>query len=202
MRRPLEEIVLCLEDAATMAMIQEAVLGLLSREPSHGYALWQRLQSWSADPESIQTSSVYMALRRLAEADAIEVVATAPAPRPGERPRHTFAITGVGQRRLDEWLAQPPTSVEHLRLRIALAQPIDDLVTLIDWVVNALGETQRRLGVAPSRGGDEERSWGSACEMALSTLTFHELSARAQWLAEAHAQLRKLHALAAAQPRP
>ena len=79
-----------------MAMIQEAVLGLLAREPSHGYALWQTLQSWSAD-ETIQTSSVYMAIKRLADAEAIEVVALGPAPRHGERPRHTFAITEAGR---------------------------------------------------------------------------------------------------------
>jgi DNA-binding PadR family transcriptional regulator len=186
-----------------MAMIQEAVLGLLAKEPSHGYALWQKLQSWSADPEVIQSSSVYMALRRLAEAEAIEVVAFGPAPRPGERPRHTYAITDAGRERLDRWLSQQPATVEDLRLRIAVAQPVDDLNVLLEWVTAALAETQRRLGSAsPSSGhATASPSWETACEMALSTLAFHELSARAQWLAEAHAQLRRLLQLASARPR-
>lgn len=179
-----------------MAMIQEAVLGLLAREPSHGYALWQTLQRWSVD-ETIQTSSVYMAIKRLADAEAIEVVALGPAPRHGERPRHTFAITETGRDRLDRWLAQRPATVEDLRLRIAIAQPADDLLVLIDWVAQALVDTQRRLGAAPgSPVADDAPTWDSACALAMSTLSFHELSARAQWLAEAHAQLRRLHALA------
>lgn len=184
-----------------MAMIQEAVLGLLAREPSHGYALWQTLQSWSVD-ETIQSSSVYMAIKRLADAEAIEVVALGPAPRHGERPRHTFAITEAGRGRLDRWLSQRPATVEDLRLRIAIAQPADDLAVLIDWVAQALVDTQQRLGAAPApaatgaAAADEVATWESACAMAMSTLSFHELSARAQWLAEAHAQLRRLHALA------
>jgi DNA-binding PadR family transcriptional regulator len=180
-----------------MAMIQEAVLGLLAREPSHGYALWQTLQGWSAEPESIQSSSVYMALKRLAEAEAIEVIASAPGPRPGERPRHTYAITPVGRSRLDGWLAQQPATIEDLRLRIALAQPADDLSVLIEWVVGALAEIQQQLGTAPMGAREREAvSWESACALALSRLTFHEQSARAQWLAEAHAQLQRLRALA------
>ena len=186
-----------------MAMIQEAVLGLLAREPSHGYALWQTLQSWSVD-ETIQSSSVYMAIKRLADAEAIEVVALGPAPRHGERPRHTFAITEAGRDRLERWLAQRPATVEDLRLRIAIAQPADDLAVLIDWVSQALVSTQQRLGAAaaPAAAGvpDDAPSWESAAALAMSTLSFHELSARAQWLAEAHAQLRRLHAIASTHP--
>jgi DNA-binding PadR family transcriptional regulator len=187
-----------------MAMIQEAVLGLLAKEPSHGYALWQKLQSWSADPEAIQSSSVYMAIRRLADVEAIEVAAVGPAPRPGERPRHTYAITEAGRARLGRWLSQPPATVEDLRLRIAVAQPLGDLDVLLEWVTVALADTQRRLGSVVPAGvvAPGSVTWDSACEMAMSTLAFHELSARAQWLAEAHAQLRQLHELAAAPSRP
>jgi DNA-binding PadR family transcriptional regulator len=189
-----------------MAMIQEAVLGLLAREPSHGYALWQTLQSWSVD-ETIQSSSVYMAIKRLADAEAIEVVALGPAPRHGERPRHTFAITDAGRDRLGRWLSQRPATVEDLRLRIAIAQPADDLAVLIDWVAQALVDTQRRLGaapggLAPAAAVSDAPTWDSACALAMSTLSFHELSARAQWLAEAHAQLRRLHALASTHRGP
>lgn len=181
-----------------MAMIQDAVLGLLAKEPSHGYALWQTLRSWSADPESIQSSSVYMALKRLSDAGAIEVVGTAPAHGSGERPRFTFALTESGRDRLDRWLAQPPASTEQLRLRIALAQPPDDLRALTEWVVAALAQTQKRLGVRPAdpRQVAHVDAWAAASAMALAALEIRELSARAQWLAEAHAQLQKLHALA------
>jgi DNA-binding PadR family transcriptional regulator len=186
-----------------MAMIQDAVLGLLAKEPSHGYALWQTLRSWSADPESIQSSSVYMALKRLSDAGAIEVVGQAPAHGSGERPRFTFGLTESGRDRLARWLAQPPSSTEQLRLRIALAQPLDDLGVLADWVAAALAETQQRLGAAPAdpRHVAPVDAWAAANAIALSALGFRELSARAQWLAEAHAQLQTLRAAASEHQR-
>ncbi|HMJ34993.1 MAG TPA: PadR family transcriptional regulator [Baekduia sp.] len=182
-------------------MIQDAVLGLLAREPSHGYALWQTLQSWSADPESVQSSSVYMALKRLSDAGAIEVIGPAPTHGSGERPRFTFGLTEVGRDRVDKWLAHPPASTEELRLRIALAQPLDDLSALIEWVVAALAQTQKRLGSSPADRRHID-AWDAASAMALSALEFRELSARAQWLAEAHAQLQTLHILASEYQRP
>jgi DNA-binding PadR family transcriptional regulator len=187
-----------------MAMIQDAVLGLLAREPSHGYALWQTLRNWSADPESIQASSVYMALKRLSDGGAIEAVGPAPAHGSGERPRLTFALTDTGRNRYERWLAELPSSADDLRLRIALAQPPDDLSTLIAWVARALAQTQQRLGElsAKHRPGASLDPWEEQSAMAMSRLVFRELSARAQWLAEAHAQLQTLRGLAADPRRP
>jgi DNA-binding PadR family transcriptional regulator len=186
-----------------MALIQDAVLGLLAKEPSHGYALWQKLQGWSAEPESVRSSSVYMALNRLAEAGAIQAIGEAPVHGSGERPRFTFALTENGRDRLDRWLAAPPSSTDELRLRIALAQPADDLSALIEWVATALAETQKRLGAAPGHRGHDPQAdpWDVASAIALSALEFRELSARAQWLAEAHAQLQTLRALASSRLR-
>ena len=184
-------------------MIKDAVVGLLAREPSHGYALWQTLRDWSADPDSIPSSSVYMALKRLADAGVIEAVGSAPEHGSGERPRFTFALTESGRDRHERWLAEPPSSADDLRLRIALVQPPDDLATLISWVVDALAQTQQRLGAFSSehRPGAGVDAWEAQSAMAMSRLTFRELSARAQWLAEAHAQLQTLRGLATASRR-
>jgi DNA-binding PadR family transcriptional regulator len=185
-----------------MAMIQDAVLGLLAKEPSHGYALWQTLRSWSTEPQSIQSSSVYMALRRLSEAGAIEAVGPAPAHGSGERPRFTFGLTDAGRDRYERWLAEPPSSADDVRVRIVLAQPADDLAALIAWVVAALAETQKRLGdFSEHRPIARVDSWEAASAMAMSRLAFRELSARAQWLAEAHAQLQTLRGVAASTRR-
>jgi DNA-binding PadR family transcriptional regulator len=187
-----------------MAMIQDAVLGLLAREPSHGYSLWQTLRSWAADPESIQGSSVYMALKRLSDAGAIEAVGPAPTHGSGERPRFTFGLTDAGRARYERWLAESPSSADDVRLRIALAQPADDVGTLIEWVVAAMAETQKRLGdfAAEHRPVAQLDSWEAASAMAMSRLAFRELSAKAQWLAEAHAQLQTLRGLATSAQHP
>jgi DNA-binding PadR family transcriptional regulator len=177
-------------------MIQDAVLGLLAREPSHGYALWQTLRGWSADPDAIQASSVYMALKRLSDAAVIEAVGPAPEHGSGERLRFTFALTDKGRDRYERWLSEPPSSAEDVRLRLALARPADDLTALIAWVVEALADTQARLGelsaaraLSPAVADDP---WAAASAIAMSRLAFRELSARAQWLAEAHGQLQSL----------
>jgi DNA-binding PadR family transcriptional regulator len=181
-------------------MIQDAVLGLLAREPSHGYALWQTLRGWSADPDAIQGSSVYMALKRLADAGVIEAVGPAPEHGSGERLRFTFALTDKGRDRYERWLSEPPSSADDVRLRIALARPADDLTALSTWVVDALADTQERLGelsAARARGSSgTDDPWATASAIAMSRLAFRELSARAQWLAEAHGQLQSLLELA------
>jgi DNA-binding PadR family transcriptional regulator len=181
-----------------MALIQDAVLGLLAREPSHGYALRQAIQELLGEPEEIPSSSVYMAIRRLEEAGAIERAAPSPPPGSEKRPRFTYDVTELGHERFDKWLAQPPGSMGDLRLRIGLAQPLDDLSSLIDWVVAEGAQTQKRLGAAPGSRGytAPEDPWAAASAIALSALEFRALSARAQWLAEAHAQLQSLRALA------
>lgn len=198
-----------------MALIQDAVLGLLAREPSYGYALWRTMQGWSSDPDSVASSSVYMAITRMAKAGIVEPVGDSPpVPGSGKHPRHTYGLTDAGRDRLGKWLAQRPSSMDEFRLRIALAQPGDDLSALIAWVTAELAETQRRLGayasqqgrlgVAPGDRSHEapKHPWDVASAMALSALEFRELSARAQWLAEAHAQLQSLRTLAASHRQP
>jgi DNA-binding PadR family transcriptional regulator len=175
-----------------MALIQDAVLGLLAREENHGYALWQTLRSWSPDPDAIQASSVYNAVKRLADGGLVTPVDSTP--EYGDRLRVTFALTASGWGRYERWLAEPPTSADDVRVRIALAAPDADLTATIAWVVQALAETHRRLGEfathhpVPADAG----AWDAAAAMAVSRLAFRELSARAQWLAEAHAQLQAI----------
>lgn len=183
-----------------MAMIQDGVLALLARGPSHGYALWQTLRSWSADPDSVQGGSVYAALRRLEKAGALrEVVVDAAPLSTRDRPmRIDFALTDDGRARYQRWREEPPSSVEDLRLRLALVAPTDDLQSLSLWVKDELAATQLRLGAISSehRGAVQADSWEAAARLALSRLTFREVSARAQWLAEVHSQLQTLRRMA------
>lgn len=180
-----------------MALIQDAVLGLLAREENHGYALWQTLRAWSPDPDSIQASSVYNAVKRLADSGAVTPVGGTP--EYGDRLRMTFALTPAGWERYERWLTEAPASADEVRVRIALAAPGADLTATIDWVVEALAETQRRLGAFAAHHPvpATDAAWEAAAAMAVSRLAFRELSARAQWLAEAHAQLQAIARLAA-----
>lgn len=189
-------------DGNAMAMIQDAVVGLLAREENHGYALWQTLRAWSPDPESIQASSVYNAVKRLSDAGVVAPVQPA-TPVYGDRLRVTFRLTETGWDRYARWLTERPASADDVRLRIALAKPGADLSATIEWVIGALAETQARLGAfatqhpVPNGSGDDAGPWDAAAALAVSRLAFRELSARAQWLAEAHTQLQVIANLAA-----
>lgn len=180
-------------------MIQDGVLALLARGPSHGYALWQTLRGWSAEPESVQAGSVYAALRRLETAGAVTEVRDASPQAARDRPmRIDFTLTEEGRARYERWREEPPSSAEDVRLRLALVAPTDDLQPLSRWVKEELASTQRRLGELSSEHRPMARvdSWDAAAELALSRLTFREVSARAQWLAEVHGQLQVLRDLA------
>lgn len=189
-----------IEDGNAVAMIQDAVIGLLAREENHGYALWQTLRSWSPDPDSIQASSVYNAVKRLADAGIVTPVGSTP--EYGDRLRVTFTLTPAGWERYERWLDEPPASADEVRLRIALAAPGADLTATIDWVVQAIAETQSRLGEFATHHPvpDAGAAWDTAAAMAVSRLAFRELSAKAQWLAEAHAQLQAIARLAVRNP--
>jgi DNA-binding PadR family transcriptional regulator len=186
-----------------MAMIQDGVLALLARGPSHGYALWQTLRSWAAEPESVQGGSVYAALRRLEKAGALEeVLDTAPQSARDRPMRINFVLTDDGRARYERWREEPPTSAEDVRLRLALVTPTDDLQPLIRWVQEALTSTQRQLGELSSEHRRPARidSWETAAELALARVTFREVSAKVQWLAEVHGQLQMLGNMAKSDP--
>src|SRR5690554_6101731 len=78
-----------------------AVLGLIARQPTYGYALMQQLRGWAVDPSTVRTSSVYTALTRLERERLIEQRGSAPATASERQPRITYGATPAGQDRLD-----------------------------------------------------------------------------------------------------
>ncbi len=82
-----------------------AVLGLLSRRPTYGYALMQQLRRWAIDPTAVRTSSVYTALSRLEDDLLIEPRGPAAASGTDRQPRITYGTTAAGEARLEKWLA-------------------------------------------------------------------------------------------------
>jgi DNA-binding PadR family transcriptional regulator len=114
-----------------------AVLGLVARRPTHGYALVEQIRRWPLDPALVPSgSSIYKALRRLSEERLIEPLGT-DADQDGERPgRMTYGATVEGEQRFEEWLRRPPTTYEDLCMRVGAARR-QDVPLLIEFVVNA-----------------------------------------------------------------
>src|SRR5215469_2484854 len=105
--------------------MQEVVLALLAKEPSHGYELRARLQD-ALGPlgEAMNAGQIYVTLGRLEKAG---LVAVQPAADPADRlDRKVYALTAEGQQRVADWLAEaswpkPAPAEFHLKLVAAAA---------------------------------------------------------------------------------
>jgi DNA-binding PadR family transcriptional regulator len=172
-----------------------AVLGLVARRPTYGYALMQQLRRWSIDPTSVRSSSVYTALSRLEDEQLIEVRGPSASTGTDRQPRLTYGATDAGQQRLDEWLSTAPASYDELRLRIALARP-SDLPALIGFVVAAEEECLQRLQAIEAPAIAELTSrlapWEALCGAILGTLDTGELAGRVKWLQDARVALESM----------
>ncbi|MES1193985.1 MAG: PadR family transcriptional regulator [Solirubrobacterales bacterium] len=177
------------------ASTRYAVLGLVARRPSYGYALLQQLRRWSVEPEAVRSSSVYTALTRLEQDALIEPLGPSATSGTDRQPRVTYSATPAGEQRFAEWLATPPSSYDDLRLRIVLARPTD-LPVLIGFVIAAEEACLQRLQQleAPPIASLTSRlaPWEAVAGAILGTLDTAELAGRAKWLQEVRVTLESL----------
>ena len=127
--------------------MQEVVLALLAKEPSHGYELRARLQD-ALGPlgEAMNAGQIYVTLGRLEKAG---LVAVQPVAGQADRPdRKVYALTAEGQQRVADWLAEvtwpkPAPAEFHLKLVAAAAAGLADPVGIVDAQRRALLRTLR-----------------------------------------------------------
>jgi DNA-binding PadR family transcriptional regulator len=88
------------------------ILGLLEREPSHGYDLKRDCDAFFGRSKQLPFGQVYATLGRLAR-DGRVVAGDA---EPGDGPdRKRYAITDLGRNDVDAWLADPVEPEPHLQ---------------------------------------------------------------------------------------
>jgi DNA-binding PadR family transcriptional regulator len=116
--------------------MQDVVLALLAKEPSHGYQLRARLRE-ALGPlgEAMNAGQIYVTLTRLEKAGLVGWEQSDGLP---DRPdRKVYALTPAGQRRVADWLAEvawprlAPTEF-HLKLVAAAAARLVDPIALVD----------------------------------------------------------------------
>ncbi|SEG79554.1 transcriptional regulator, PadR family [Actinacidiphila yanglinensis] len=131
--------------------MQDVVLALLVKEPSHGYELRQRLAA-ALGPlgESLNAGQVYVTLTRLEKAGLV-VAEREDVPVRGPR-RKVYALTAAGQERVAAWMAEgagprPDVTEFHLKLVAAAESGAADPLALVDArrreLMRTLAETQR-----------------------------------------------------------
>src|SRR4051794_13370022 len=89
-----------------------ALLGLLEREPSHGYDLKRDYDVYFGRGRPLPFSQVYSTLGRLARDGKVE----ARDPEPGAGPdRKRYVITDLGVTEVETWLSEPVEAEPHLQ---------------------------------------------------------------------------------------
>ena len=92
--------------------VPTALLGLLEREPSHGYDLKRDYDAYFGRGRPLPFGQVYATLARLARDGKVE----AGGPEPGSGPeRKRYVITAQGVTQVESWLAEPVAPEPHLQ---------------------------------------------------------------------------------------
>jgi DNA-binding PadR family transcriptional regulator len=139
-----------------LRVVQEVLLALLAKGPSHGYELRARLQlALGPLADAMNAGHVYVTLSRLEKAGLVSSERVGQADRPE---RKVYDLTEPGRERLEDWLAdtswpKPVPAEFHLKLVAAAAAGLADPVRLIDTqrhaVLAGLAAAQRAALAEP-----------------------------------------------------
>jgi DNA-binding PadR family transcriptional regulator len=160
--------------------VQDVVLAMLAKEPSHGYQLRSRLRD-ALGPlgEAMNAGQIYVTLGRLEKAG---LVTSEREPGLPDRPdRKVYALTPAGQQRVAGWLSEvtwpgPAPAEFHLKLVAAAAGRLADPLSIVD----AQRRELLRLLRDAQRAAMEEPD-GSAAGLVLEGVTLR-LQADLRWL--------------------
>jgi DNA-binding PadR family transcriptional regulator len=139
--------------------VQDVVLALLAKEPSHGYELRARLrQALGPVGEAMNAGQIYVTLGRLEKAGVVTPARSAGLP---DRPdRKVYELTAAGQRRVADWIIEvgwpgPAPAEFHLKLVAAAAAGLGDALAIVDRqrreLFRLLRDTERAALAEPER---------------------------------------------------
>ena len=152
------------------------LLGLLEREPSHGYDLKRDYDTWFGGGKSLPFGQVYATLARLAR-DGKVVVGEA---EPGSGPdRKRYVITEQGATEVETWLSEPVAPEPHLQtvlfakvlLALMLGRPAEDYL-----------DTQRGAHLQRMRELTDLRRTGGVVDALMADHGLFHLEADLHWI--------------------
>jgi len=153
-----------------------ALLGLLEREPSHGYDLKRDYDTLFGRGKPLPFGQVYATLGRLAR-DGKVVAADA---EPGAGPdRRRYVITDDGVSDLETWLAEPVTPEPHLQT-VLFVKVV--LALISGRPAERYLDTQRSAHLARMRELTELRRSASLVDALLADHGLFHLEADLRWI--------------------
>lgn len=162
------------------------LLGLLEREPSHGYDLKRDYDAYFARDKPLPFGQVYATLRRLARDGKV----TGGDAEPGAGPdRKRYAITDSGSRDFDAWLRRPIEPVPHLQA-VLFSKVV--LALMLGRPAQAYLDSQRAAHVQRMRELTEIKRAGSLMDALLADHGMFHLEADLRWIDVTSARLSAL----------
>lgn len=162
------------------------LLGLLEREPSHGYDLKRHYDTFFGRGKPLPFGQVYATLSRLAR-DGKVIGGDA---EPGSGPdRKRYAITELGAREFDGWLSQPIEPEPHLQT-LLFSKVV--LALMLGRPAQAYLDTQRSAHMKRMRELTDIRRTGGLMDALLADHGLFHLEADLRWIDVTSARLSAL----------
>jgi len=169
-----------------MSLVPVTLLGLLEREPSHGYDLKRDYDALFGRSRPLPFGQVYATLARLARDGKVVVGPTEPGAGPD---RKRYAITDDGVAEVEAWLAETVEPEPHLQtilfakvtLALVLGRPAERYL-----------DAQRAAHLQRMRVLTEMRRTGSTVDALLADYGLFHLEADLRWIDITAARLQPL----------
>ncbi|MFK3984102.1 PadR family transcriptional regulator [Micromonospora sp. NPDC050397] len=159
------------------------LLGLLEREPSHGYDLKRDYDTYFGRGKPLPFGQVYSTLSRLAR-DGKVVISEVESGVGGERKR--YVITETGATEVEAWLAEPVEAEPHLQT-VLFSKVV--LALMLGRDAEAYLDTQRDAHLRRMRELTEIKRSGGLVDALLADHGMFHLEADLRWIDTTSARL-------------
>jgi DNA-binding PadR family transcriptional regulator len=159
------------------------LLGLLEREPSHGYDLKRDYDTYFGRGKPLPFGQVYSTLGRLARDGKVVISDVGP----GEGPdRKRYIITELGATEVQAWLTEPIEPEPHLQT-VLFAKVV--LALMLGRPADIYLDTQRSAHLQRMRELTEVKRSGNLVDMLLADHGLFHLEADLRWIEMTTARL-------------
>ncbi|MFC0098030.1 PadR family transcriptional regulator [Micromonospora marina] len=159
------------------------LLGLLEREPSHGYDLKRDYDTFFGRGKPLPYGQVYSTLSRLARDGKVVVGDVAPGAGPD---RKRYVITDVGATEVEHWLTEPVEPEPHLQT-LLFTKVV--LALMLDRPAEEYLDTQRAAHLRRMRELTEIKRSGELVDVMLADHGLYHLEADLRWIETTGARL-------------
>ena len=159
------------------------LLGLLEREPSHGYDLKRDYDTFFGRGKPLPYGQVYSTLSRLARDGKVVVGDVAPGAGPD---RKRYVITDVGATEVEHWLTEPVEPEPHLQT-LLFTKVV--LALMLDRPAEEYLDTQRAAHLRRMCELTEIKRSGELVDVMLADHGLYHLEADLRWIETTGARL-------------